>query len=149
MELTELDFNQLLFDFGPFENEANFSADANFTGNGLLGTEENFAINGAFHITEMNRDVALRILQIIDPENQNPGVIETRKIMERKVLGLIDLSYSPQRFSFELKHGSFYPRLFMDQPFYADFLPLARIPMPVEYGRIPVKSLFKSLMEVK
>ena len=34
-----------------------------------------------------------------------------------------------------------------DQPFFADVLPLVRVPMPVEYGRIPVKSLLANLKE--
>jgi hypothetical protein len=147
LQMSGLDFNQLIYGSGPFKNRANFAADAYFAGNGLIATGETYSISGDLNITEIDGDVVDRMLDVIDPTNQNPGVAETRKLMHRKILGVVNLSYKPKQFSFELRHGNIYPRLYMDQPFYAEVLPLIRIPMPVEYGRIPVKNLLDSMLE--
>ncbi len=147
IEMTGLDFNRLVNQFGPYEKKAEFSADASFAGRGIIAKGENFTIDGNFHISEMGSDVANRILDVLDPDNQNPGVTQTRSLMNRKFLGIIDLSYRPDNFSFELKHGSVYPRLFMDQPFFAEAIPIIRIPMPIEYGRIPLKTILNAVKE--
>ncbi|UCC79182.1 MAG: hypothetical protein JSW64_13040 [Candidatus Zixiibacteriota bacterium] len=147
LELSNLDFNQLTYGMGPFKERADFGADAHFQGSGLIIPEEDYIISGSLHITKMGPGVALRVLDVLDPENSNPSIMQTRELLDRKLLGFIDMSYKPKNFSFELKHGSLYPRLFMDQPFFADVLPLVRVPMPVEYGRIPVKSLLSNLKE--
>jgi hypothetical protein len=147
LELSDLDFNQLTYNTGPFKNRADFGADAHFAGSGIIAPGEDYSISGKFHITKMGPGVAQRVLDVLDPENTNPGIVQTKELLNRKLLGFIDMSYKPKNFSFELKHGSLYPRLYMDQPFFADVLPLIRIPMPVEYGRIPVKSLMANLKE--
>lgn len=147
LELSNLDFNQLIYGLGPFEQRADFGADAHFRGSGIIAPDEDYTISGSFHITKMGPGVAIRVLDVLDPENSNPGIMQTKELLNRKLLGFIDMSYKPKNFSFELKHGSLYPRLFMDQPFFADVLPLVRVPMPVEYGRIPVKSLLANLRE--
>ena len=147
MEIAGLDFNQLVYEFGPFESKADFSADLRFGGRGIIAPGEDFSIAGTFNISEMGPDVANRILDVMDPENQNPAVAETRALLNRKFLGIIDMSYRPTEFSFEIKHGAVYPRLFMDQPFFADAIPILRIPMPVKYGRIPIKTIVNYLKE--
>jgi hypothetical protein len=147
LELSNLDFNQLTFNMGPFNQRADFSADAHFRGSGLIAPDEDYTVSGSFHITRMGSGVANRVLDVLDPENSNPSIVQTKELLNKKLLGFIDMSYKPKNFSFELKHGSLYPRLFMDQPFFADVLPLVRVPMPVEYGRIPVKSLLANLKE--
>ena len=147
LELSNLDFNQLTYGLGPFKERADFGADAHFRGSGIIAPEEDYTISGSFHITKMGPGVALRVLDVLDPENSNPSILQTKELLNRKLLGFIDMSYKPKNFSFDLKHGSLYPRLFMDQPFFADVLPLVRVPMPVEYGRIPVKSLLANLKE--
>jgi hypothetical protein len=147
LEMSSLDFNQLTYGMGPFKQRADFSADAHFAGNGIIAPEEDYSISGSFHITKMGPGVANRVLDVLDPDNSNPGIVQTKELLNRKLLGLIDMSYKPKNFSFELKHGSLYPRLFMDQPFFAEVVPLVRVPMPVEYGRIPLKSLLDNLKE--
>jgi len=146
-EMSDLDFNQLSYNMGPSKDRADFAADAHFNGSGIIAPGEEYAISGKFHITKMGPGVAERVLDIMDPENANPSIVQTKELLNRKILGLIDMSYKPKKFSFELKHGALYPRLYMDQPFFADVVPLIRIPMPVEYGRIPVKSLIANLKE--
>ena len=147
LELSNLDFNQLTYNMGPFNQRADFGADAHFRGSGIMVPGEDYSISGSFHITRMGPGVAHRVLDVLDPENSNPSIVQTKELLDKKLLGFIDMSYKPKNFSFELKHGSLYPRLFMDQPFFADVLPLVRVPMPVEYGRIPVKSLLANLKE--
>ncbi len=147
MELAGLDFNQLIMGMGPFKEKAGFGADAHFRGQGIIAPGEDYSIAGSFNISEMSPEVAGRVLDVIDPDNANPNVAQTKKLLNNKLLGFIDISYKPTSFSFELKHGALYPRLYMDQPFFADVIPLIRIPMPIEYGRIPVKSLINSIKE--
>lgn len=147
MELAGLDFNQLIMGMGPFKEKAGFGADAHFWGKGIIAPGEDYSVAGSFNISEMSPEVASRVLDVIDPENTNPNVAQTKKLLNNKLLGFIDISYKPTSFSFELKHGALYPRLYMDQPFFADVIPLIRIPMPIEYGRIPVKSLINSIKE--
>lgn len=146
-EMSDLDFNQLSYNSGPSKDRADFAADAHFNGSGIIAPGEEYSISGKFHITKMGPGVAERVLDIMDPENANPSIVQTKELLNRKILGFIDMSYKPKKFSFELKHGALYPRLYMDQPFFADAIPLIRIPMPVEYGRIPVKSLIANLKE--
>ncbi len=147
LEMASLDFNQLVYGFGPYKSKANFTADAAFRGRGIIAPGEDYSIEGMLHISEMGPKVVNRVLDVIDPENQNPGVAQTRNLLNKKLLGIVDMSYSPTRFSFEIKHGAMYPRLFMNQPFFADVIPLLRVPMPVEYGRIPLNTIVNTIKE--
>jgi hypothetical protein len=147
LEMASLDFNQLVFGMGPFENRASFTADAAFGGQGIIARGEDYSIEGRMHISEMGQGVLDRVLDVIDPANENPAVAQTRDLLNKKILGVINASYRPTRFSFEIRHGSVYPSLYMDQPFFADVIPLLRVPMPVEYGRIPLKTIIDNLGE--
>ncbi len=147
LEMASLDFNQLVYGLGPYERKANFTADAAFGGRGIIAPGEDYSIEGMFHISEMGPQVVDRVLDVIDPENQNPGVAQTRSLLNKKLLGIIDMSYRPTRFSFEIKHGAMYPRLFMKQPFFADVIPILRVPMPIEYGRIPLNTIVNTIKE--
>lgn len=147
LEMASLDFNQLVYGFGPYKSKANFTADAAFRGRGIIAPGEDYSIEGMLHISEMGPKVVNRVLDVIDPENQNPGVAQTRNLLNKKLLGIVDMSYRPTRFSFEIKHGAMYPRLFMNQPFFADVIPLLRVPMPVEYGRIPLNTIVNTIKE--
>lgn len=147
IEMASLDFNQLVYGFGPYESRANFTADAAFRGHGMIAPGEDYSIEGILHIAEMGPQVVDRVLDVIDPENQDPGVAQTRGLLNKKLLGIIDMSYRPTRFSFEIKHGAMYPRLFMKQPFFADVIPLLRVPMPIEYGRIPLNTIVNTIKE--
>lgn len=146
-ETVNLDFNQLIYGFGPFEKKANFTSAAHFSGSGIPVLDEDSSIEGVYHISQMGPKVLDRVLDFIDPANQNPGVIQTRALLNKKFLGIISLSYKPREFIAEIKYGALYPALYMTQPFYADFIPLARIPMPIRYGRIPLNSLMTGMEE--
>lgn len=147
LEMASLDFNQLVYGFGPYKSKANFTADAAFRGRGIIAPGEDYSIEGMLHISEMGPKVVDRVLDVLDPENENPGAVQTRSLLNKKLLGIVDMSYRPTRFSFEIKHGAMYPRLFMNQPFFADVIPLLRVPMPVEYGRIPLNTIVNTIKE--
>jgi len=147
LEMASLDFNQLVYGFGPYKSKANFTADAGFRGRGIIAPGQDYSVEGTFHISEMGPQVVDRVLDVIDPENQNPGVAQTRSLLNKKLLGIIDMSYKPTRFSFEIKHGAMYPSLSMDQPFFADIIPILRVPMPIEYGRIPLNTIVNTIKE--
>ncbi len=147
LELASLDFNQLVGSFGPQESSALFSADFSFRGRGLIAPGADYTLDGVFNITEMGPQVANRVLDVIDPQNQNPGVAQTRALLNRKFLKIIDLSYRPKSFSFKIEHGAAYPEIYMDQPFFAEAIPILRIPMPIRYGRIPIKTIIDNLKE--
>ena len=147
LETASLDFNQLIYGMGPFETRASFTADAAFGGQGIIASGEDYSIEGNLHISEMGKGVIDRVLDVIDPENENPAVAQTRSLLHKKILGIMDASYRPTRFSFEIRHGSVYPSLYMDQPFFADVIPLLRVPMPVKYGRIPLKTIIDNMGE--
>jgi hypothetical protein len=147
LEMASLDFNQLVYGMGPFENKASFTADAAFSGRGIIAPGEDYSIEGQLHVSEMGQGVLDRVLDVIDPENENPAVAQTRGLLNKKILGVMDASYRPTRFSFEIRHGAAYPSLYMKQPFFADVIPLLRVPMPVEYGRIPLQTIIDNLGE--
>ncbi|MEE9553759.1 MAG: hypothetical protein V3W18_05625 [candidate division Zixibacteria bacterium] len=138
LETANLDFNQLVYGFGPHADKANLTSAAYFSGRGIVASGEDYDIEGLFHISRMGPQVIDRILDFIDPENQNPGVVQTRSLLNKKLLGFINVSYKPEEFIVEIKHNSLYPGLYMSQPFYANLIPLMRIPMPIRYGRIPL-----------
>jgi hypothetical protein len=146
-ETAELDFNQLVYGFGPFESRAEFTSAARFQGRGIPAPGEEYTVDGMFHIFNMGSQVVDRVLDFIDPENQNPGVVQTRKLLNKKLLGVFDMSYKPKEFIVEIKHGALYPALYMSQPFFADFIPLMRIPMPVRYGRLPLNAILEGMEE--
>jgi len=149
METANLDFNQLVFGFGPFEKKAEFSSASHFEGRGIPLPGEDYSLEGALHVSKMGPDVLNRVLDFIDPEKQNPGVTQTKSLLNKKLLGFIDISYKPKEFSVEIKYGAIYPELYMSQPFYADFLPLMKIPMPIRYGRIPLATLMSGMEETR
>ena len=149
MEAASLDFNQLVYGFGPHEGKADLTCAAYFNGRGILMPGEDYDIDGRFHISRMGPEVLDRIFDFIDPENQNPGVIQTRGLLNKRFLGIIDMSYKPKEFVVEIKHGSLYPGLYMSQPFYASVIPLMRIPMPIRYGRIPLDIVLTGTEERK
>lgn len=148
-ETADLDFNQLAGGFGPFESKANFTSSAYFQGRGIPAPGGDYSIDGMFHISQMGPQVLNRVLDFIDPTNQNPGVVQTKSLLNKKLLGVVDLSYKPKEFIIEIKYGALYPGLYMSQPFYADFIPLMRIPMPIRYGRIPLNTILTGMEETK
>ena len=149
LEAAGLDFNQLVYGFGPYSSKADLSAAAYFQGRGIVMPGEDYDIDGRFHISRMGPEVIDRILDFIDPENQNPGVVQTRSLLNKKLLGIINMSYKPKEFIIEIKHGSLYPALYMSQPFITSVIPLMRIPMPIRYGRIPLDIILAGTEEKK
>lgn len=147
LETANLDFNQLVYGFGPHADKANLTSAAFFRGRGIMAPGEDYDIEGRFHISRMGPKVIDRILDFIDPENQNPGVAQTRSLLNKKLFGFIDVSYKPKELIVEIKHNSLYPGLYMSQPFYANLIPLMRIPMPISYGRIPLNVILSGTEE--
>ena len=144
-ETADLDFNQLVYGLGPFESKANFTSAAYFHGRGIPAGGQDYSIEGTFHISQMGPQTLNRVLDFIDPENQNPAVAQTRGLLNRKFLGVLDMSYKPKEFIVEIKHGALYPGLYMSQPFFADLVPLLKIPMPIRYGRIPLNTVLSGM----
>ncbi|MCP4584037.1 MAG: hypothetical protein GY839_20690 [candidate division Zixibacteria bacterium] len=127
-------------------SEAMIGGNLAFEGTGLPLPGTNYFLEGTLDVTEIGPRTAERLLKFIDPLEENPGIADTRKLMSRKFL-FFDTSYKPRWFSFAIRHGNLYPSLYMDQPFYADFLPLMRINMPIRYSRIPLSAALKNILE--
>ena len=115
-----------------------------FTGGGLAMPGKKFSLEGTLNITSIGSKTADRLMKFLDPLEENPGIANTRKLMNRKFL-FLDMSYKPRWFSFSIKHGNLYPRLYMDQPFYADFMPLLKVNMPIQYDRIPLNTVLSNI----
>lgn len=149
LETPDLDFNQLTPGLGPYKSKAGFTSTAHFRGSGIIASGEDYSIEGVFHIWNMGPKVVDRILDYMDPQNQNPGVVQTKDLLNKKILGFIDISYKPKEFIVEIKHGALYPALYMSQPSIIRVIPVVKVPMPIRYGRIPLNTILSAMEEVR
>ena len=84
-------------------------------------------LDGYFHITEIESQVADNLLRSLDPEGKDSGIRSTRLLINR--------GFKPKLFSFEIRHGYSYPSVYFDQPWY---FPVRLSGGGIDLGRIPI-----------
>ena len=105
-----------------------------FTGIGL-DIRRGIDLNGYLYITDIGPRTADNLLRSLDPEGADSGIRNTRF--------LINHGFKPKLMSFEIKHGYFYPRIDLSQPWY---FPAKIRGGKVELNRIPVQLFLNTLM---
>lgn len=101
----------------------------NFAFSGLgLDPEGDIDVSGYFYITEIGPKVATNLLRMLDPEDKDSGIKTTRRLLGH--------GFKPKLFSFELKHGFFYPTILFSRPFY---FPIRLSEDKFELSRKPLK----------
>lgn len=117
----------------------------NFAFSGLgLDPEGDIDVSGYFYITEIGPKVATNLLRMLDPEDKDSGIKTTRRLLGH--------GFKPKLFSFELKHGFFYPTILFSRPFYfpirlsEDKFELSRKPLKffIDYARSASKKVGKT-----
>ena len=105
---------------------------------GLLGQgmnpEGKFDMTGYFYITDIGPKVADNLLRLLMPNDAfGIGVVRS----------LIRSGFKPELMSFEIKHGHFYPKISLSQPWY---FPLKIQGQKVELARMPIKLFLAQAM---
>lgn len=108
------------------EDQGIINANAELSGQGL-DPEKGIGIGGHFYITEIGPKVADNFLRSLDPQGIDSGIRTTRMLINR--------GFKPKLFSFEIRHGYFYPAILFSQPWY---FPVRLSGGRVELSRIPV-----------
>jgi len=110
---------------------------ANFLFSGYgLDLKRSIDLEGYFYITDIGPRTADNLLSSLDPENTDSGIRNTRFLIKH--------GFKPKLMSFEIKHGYFYPKINLSQPWYFP----ARIKGgKVELNRIPIKLFLRAFTQ--
>jgi hypothetical protein len=122
---------------------SDISGDMSVSGRGIVDPEGDYELEGQINITRIGPRATRKLLDFLDPAGTDLSIAETRKLMDRKVL-FLDISYQPKSFSLKIKHGNVNPSIDMDQPFFAKYLRIGVVTMPVEYDRKQLQALLKA-----
>jgi hypothetical protein len=119
--------------------ESIICADADLVISGFPGAS-GFDIQGTADVTRIGRDVALDLLQIMDPEGQDEGIQSTRRFLRQ--------GWGVKVFSFRIQDGFVYSSMVPTAPppskLHMFFLSkIVRLPPQITYGRIPLKFLLQ------
>jgi len=94
---------------------------------------------GAFNITHIGKELALKFLNLLDPEGKDKKIDLIKDALESGA--------SPELISVEIKYGQLYPKFwFREAPFYKINL-LLLPPSPIEIERKPVEPILQSLVK--
>jgi hypothetical protein len=124
-------------------DKSNISGDFSFVGRGMVDPEKDYELEGQVNITRIGSRATKKMLDFLDPTGTDISIAETRKLMDRKLL-FLDISYQPKSFSIKIKHGNINPSIDMDQPFFAKYLRIGAVTMPIEYDRKQLKALLEA-----
>ncbi|MBD3169211.1 MAG: hypothetical protein GF307_06985 [candidate division Zixibacteria bacterium] len=142
LQMSAVNFDKLVGS-KDVSSRADISGDLSLTGRGLVSPEEDFELEGQVNITKIGPRATKRLLDFLDPTGTDISIAETRKLMDRKFL-FLDISYQPKSLSMKIKHGNVNPSIDMDQPFFAKYLRIGAVTMPVEYDRKQLQALMKA-----
>lgn len=94
---------------------------------------------GAFNITHIGKELALKFLNLLDPEGKDKKIELIKDALESGA--------SPELISVEIKYGQLYPKFwFREAPFYKINL-LLLPPSPIEIERKPVEPILRSFVK--
>ncbi|MCP4632950.1 MAG: AsmA family protein [candidate division Zixibacteria bacterium] len=124
-------------------DKSNISGDFSFDGRGIVDPEKEYELEGRVNITRIGSRATKKLLDFLDPTGTDISIAETRKLMDRKLL-FLDISYQPKTFSIKIKHGNINPSIDMDQPFFAKYLRIGAVTMPIEYDRKQLQALLEA-----
>lgn len=119
------------------------SGDLSLVGRGIVDPESDFELEGQVNITKIGPRATKKLLDFLDPTGSDISIAETRKLMDRRLL-FLDISYQPKSLSMKIKHGNINPSIDMDQPFFAKYLRIGAVTMPVEYDRKQLDAMLKA-----
>ena len=117
--------------------KAEGTINANFLFSGLgLDINEGIDLSGYFYITDIGPKTADNLLLSLDPESADSGIRNTRFLLKH--------GFKPKLMSFEIKHGYFYPRIDLSQPWY---FPAKIRGGKVELNRIPIQLFIRTFLQ--
>jgi hypothetical protein len=122
--------------------ESIVSANLNFSGTGVPDLVKPYAIEGELNVTRIGPKVTVRLLDFLDPTGTDVSIAQTRQLVAGGITG----KWKPRWMSFRIAYGNVYPSLYLDQPFFAKYLQLFSISMPIEYSRIPLSTLMEQAL---
>ncbi|MBN1898344.1 MAG: hypothetical protein JW827_06175 [Spirochaetes bacterium] len=102
---------------------------------------------GAFNITSIGDALALKLLDVMDPQKKNEGMNSVRDILEGGA--------SPELISMEIKFGQIYPKFWYKNPpsynplnLYKNIMLLLEPPSPIEIEPpIPMETIIRNMMK--
>jgi len=118
------------------ENESQIGITFDFVGQGIDPARE-IDLAGQLEVTEIGSFATGNLLKSIDPYNVDPNIQSIRR--------MIKFGYKPKAISFQIKHDSFYPAIFLSQPWYS---PVRISGGQISISRLPIKFLL-DLMAVE
>jgi len=119
--------------------ESVICGDAHLTIDGIPSSP-NFDVSGKMDITRIGREVAVDLLQIMDPEGKDEGIQSTKQYLNQ--------GWGVKVFSFAVRDGFVYSYIVPAAP-PPSKLPMyvaskiVRLPPQIAYGRIPLKFLLQ------
>ncbi|GEM_PF-4895014 len=142
LQLSGVNFDRLAGS-GKISQSSEISGDMSFKGRGIVDPKKDFELEGQVNITKIGPKATKKLLDFLDPTGTDISIAETRKLMDRRLL-FLDISYQPKSFSIKVKHGNINPSINMDQPFFAKYLRIGAVTMPVEYDRKQLRTMLKA-----
>ncbi len=118
--------SSLLLPLNRAKSKGNITAHAELAGKGF-DLDNGLNLSGFFTITEIESRVADNLLRALDPEDSDPGIRNTRRLINR--------GFKPRLFSFDVQNGYCYPALYFNQPWY---FPIQLSGGAIELGRVPL-----------
>ena len=118
------------------EEESQIGITFDLIGQGIDPARE-IDLAGQLEVTEIGSFATGNLLKSIDPFNVDPNI--------RSIRRMIKVGYKPKAISFQIKHDSFYPAIFLSQPWYS---PVRISGGQISISRLPIKFLL-DLMAVE